>query len=123
MSRRVDIRDARPEEFEALGRLVVSVYSNLEGFPDRNEQPEYYEMLANIGQFADRPDTRLLVAVSEDDELLGGVVYFSDMAQYGSGGTASRYRLRPYFAKYDMCRFWARASNQTSSSGGPEPRI
>ena len=46
-------------------------------------------MLADIGRFADQPDSRLLVAVSEEDELLGGVVYFSDMAQYGSGGTAT----------------------------------
>jgi GNAT superfamily N-acetyltransferase len=68
---------------------VASVYSSLDGFPDKDEQPEYYEMLADIGRFADKPDSSLLVAVTEKDELLGGVVHFSDMAQYGSGGTAS----------------------------------
>ena len=55
---------------------MASVYSSLDGFPDKDEQPEYYEMLADIGRFADKPDSSLLVAVSEKDELLGGVVYF-----------------------------------------------
>jgi ribosomal protein S18 acetylase RimI-like enzyme len=87
----VVVRDARPHEHEALGRLMVSVYSSLEGFPDPDEQPRYYELLANIGRLAGQPDTRLLVAVS-GDRLLGGVVYFSDMARYGSGGTATRER-------------------------------
>ncbi len=84
------IREAKTDEFEKLGQLMVSVYSNLEDFPDQDEQPKYYEMLTNIGQLTDKLDTKLLVAVSEDEELLGGVVYFSDMAQYGSGGTATQ---------------------------------
>jgi ribosomal protein S18 acetylase RimI-like enzyme len=83
------IREAKPEEFEALGQLMVSVYSSLEGFPKQDEQPRYYEMLAHIGQMAAKPDTKLLVAVA-GSKLLGGVVYYSDMAQYGSGGTATQ---------------------------------
>jgi len=83
------IRDARPEECAALGRLMVEVYSGLEGFPRPEEQPKYYEMLANIGQMTQKPGARLLVAV-RGEALLGGVVYFADMAQYGSGGSATR---------------------------------
>ena len=82
------IREARREEHEALGQLMVSVYSRLEGFPKPDEQPKYYEMLSNIGRLAEKPDTRLLVA-AVGDELLGGVVCFSNMAQYGSGGIAT----------------------------------
>jgi GNAT superfamily N-acetyltransferase len=89
--RAIVVRDARPEERAPLGRLLVSVYSSLEGFPDPDEQPGYYELLANIGRLAEQPDTRLLVAV-DGDRLLGGVVYFSDMARYGSGGTATAER-------------------------------
>jgi len=85
------IREARPDEHGALGQLMVSAYASLEGFPTPAEQPGYYEMLANIGQLAARPATRLLVAV-EGPTLLGGVVFFSDMAQYGSGGTATQER-------------------------------
>ena len=85
------IREAQPEEGPALGQLLVRVYGQLEGFPKPHEQPKYYEMLANIGNLALKPDTQLLVAVAED-RILGGVVYFSDMAQYGSGGTATRER-------------------------------
>lgn len=83
------IREAKPEEFEALGQLMVSVYSGLEGFPKQDEQPQYYEMLAHIGRMTAKPDTKLLVAVA-GSKVLGGVVYYSDMAQYGSGGTATR---------------------------------
>ena len=83
------IRDVAPGEFAALGALMVRVYSALEGFPTPQEQPSYYELLANIGRFTERPGVRVLVAVTERDRLVGGVVYFGDMAHYGSGGIAT----------------------------------
>jgi len=83
------IRDLRPNEFEALGGLMVEVYSSLDGFPTPDEQPRYYELLANIGRFTEKPDARVLVALSAGGDLMGGVVYFGDMAEYGSGGTAT----------------------------------
>lgn len=79
------VREARPDEHEALGTLMASVFGSLEGFPGPTEQPGYYELLANVGAFATRPDTVVMVAVI-DDRLVGGVVYFSEMANYGSGG-------------------------------------
>ena len=82
------IRDIASSEFEALGALMVRVYSGLEGFPTPLEQPKYYELLANIGRFTERPGARVLVAVTPEKELVGGVVYFGDMTQYGSGGIA-----------------------------------
>ena len=82
------IREAREDESDALGRLMVGVYAGLAGFPGPDEQPRYYEMLAHIGQVAEKPGAKLLVAVA-DGEVLGGVVHFSDMAQYGSGGSAT----------------------------------
>jgi len=83
------IREAHSEEHQVLGKLMVQTYSQLEGFPKPHEQPNYYEMLSNIGKMSLKPDTRLLVAVAKN-KVLGGVVYFSDMAQYGSGGTATK---------------------------------
>lgn len=83
------IRDLHQDEFGTLGRLMVEVYSNLEGFPTPEEQPRYYELLANIGTFTEKKDARVLVAVTPDGELVGGIVYFGDMAEYGSGGTAT----------------------------------
>ena len=49
------IRDLHPDEAEALGALMVEVYAGLEGFPTPEEQPQYYELLARIGDFAARP--------------------------------------------------------------------
>ena len=84
------VRNARPEEFEEIGKLMVQVYSQLKGFPKQDEQPSYYKMLAGIGEFAKKPETELLVALSPDNQIKGGVVYFSDMQYYGSGGTATQ---------------------------------
>jgi GNAT superfamily N-acetyltransferase len=85
------IRDAAPSEFDRIGRLMVAVYSALEGFPLPSEQPKYYEMLAHIGKITERSGTRLLAAIDEG-KVSGAVVYFADMAQYGSGGTATQER-------------------------------
>lgn len=92
MTTPLTIRDLRPAERAALGRLMVEVYSHLDGFPKPADQPGYYEMLADIGSFADKPSTRVLVATTAEGALVGGVVYFGDMAQYGSGGTATTVR-------------------------------
>lgn len=84
-----NIRNATPDEFEEIGKLMVAVYSQLAGFPTPDEQPAYYKMLANIGELTKKPETELLAAVSQDGDIAGAVVYFSDMQYYGSGGTAT----------------------------------
>ncbi|WP_291286021.1 GNAT family N-acetyltransferase [Flavobacterium sp.] len=84
------IRNAFSSEFEEIGKLLISVYSQLEGFPKENEQPNYYKMLANIGDFTHYPQTELLVAVDENNTLFGAVIYFNDMQYYGSGGIATQ---------------------------------
>jgi len=89
MTRTLYIRDIRKDEFATLGRLMADVYSNLAGFPSPDEQPGYYDMLRSIGRFSEKKDARVLVAISANDELVGGIVYFGDMAEYGSGGTAT----------------------------------
>src|ERR1700751_4055276 len=84
------VRNAYSAEFKEIGQLMVQVYSRLDGFPKPSEQPNYYNMLANIGNLTQKPNTELLVAVSADNKIAGGVVYFSDMQYYGSGGTATK---------------------------------
>lgn len=83
METQIFIRDIRPEEFVALGELLVDVYSRLVNFPTPVEQPAYYEMLRGIGEFTKKPGARVLVALLASGELAGGVVYFGDMSQYG----------------------------------------
>lgn len=83
------VRNALPGEFAEIGQLMVRVYSQLEGFPKASEQPAYYKMLAGIGSLTQNPGTELLVAVSVGNRIAGGVVYFSDMKYYGSGGSAT----------------------------------
>ncbi|RUT79120.1 GNAT family N-acetyltransferase [Ancylomarina longa] len=86
----ITIRNAKPEEFEEIGKLMVHVYSQLDGFPKETEQPDYYKMLANIGELTKKPEAELLIALSPKEKIVGGVVYFSDMQHYGSGGTATK---------------------------------
>jgi len=69
---------------------MVQVYSQLEGFPKESEQPEYYKHLHNIGEFTNRPNVELIVAVSTEQTIGGAVVFFGDMQYYGSGGTATQ---------------------------------
>ena len=83
------VRNAVPGEYEAIGKLMIAAYSRLEGFPKETEQPAYYEMLANVGEFANKPGAEILVAVSPGNKITGAVIYFSDMKYYGSGGTAT----------------------------------
>jgi len=83
------IRNAHPTEFKSIGELMVRVYSQVEGFPKQNEQPEYYKLLYNIGELTNKQGTELLVAV-EENQIIAGVVFFSDMQYYGSGGIATR---------------------------------
>lgn len=92
MAEDLEIRELRPEESERLGRLMVEVYSGLEGFPSPEAQPPYYAMLARIGAFSEKKDAKVLVALTAAGALAGGVVYFGDMAEYGSGGTATAAR-------------------------------
>jgi len=84
------VREAKINEFAEVGNLMVDVYSQLEGFPKKEEQPNYYNTLANVGEFTIKPKVKLLVAVSEKETLDGAVVYFGDMQHYGSGGSATK---------------------------------
>lgn len=82
------VRNARPGEEKAAGQLMVSVYSSLEGFPGISEQPAYYAMLVNVGELCSRPGASLILAL-DAEQIAGAVVYFGDMKQYGSGGSAT----------------------------------
>ncbi len=78
-----------PGEFLEIGKLMVEVYSRLDGFPKQGDQPDYYKLLANVGELTRTPGTELLVAVSAEGKIVGAVVYFNDIKNYGSGGTAT----------------------------------
>ena len=91
-----NVRPAAPHEFNSVGKLMVSVYQQLDGFPKPVEQPAYYEMLANVGALTSKPGTEIFVAI-ENDIITGAVVYFDDMQYYGSGGTATREKLAAGF--------------------------
>ena len=82
------IRDLRAEECEPLGRLMVAVYAALDGFPKPDEQPRYYEMLANIGRFTERKHARVLVARTAKDDPFAWLA-MEDI--YGEVGRSERF--------------------------------
>ncbi|MEO9869418.1 GNAT family N-acetyltransferase [Ekhidna sp.] len=86
---RIQIIEAQPKDFFEIGQLMIDVYSNLEGFATPKQQPEYYEMLANIGDFVQKESVKLLLA-KDKEKILGTVVYIADMEDYGSGGIATK---------------------------------
>lgn len=79
------IRNARRDEFDSIGKLLVRVYSSLDGFPTPEEQPQYYDLLANVGKLADNPAIEIIAAFRPEDQLAGAVVFFHDMTFYESG--------------------------------------
>ena len=83
-----NIRQALPGDYEALGELCVQVYEALPGMPDSKEQPDYYAMLLDVKSRAERPTVEILVAVSQNGTLLGGVTFIGDIKYYDSGGIA-----------------------------------
>ncbi len=84
------IRNADPDEYPEIGQAIVRVYSQLDGFPKESDQPDYYKLLANVGELVKNPETQLLIALTSDGKIAGGVLYIGDMRYYGSGGTATR---------------------------------
>jgi DNA-binding MarR family transcriptional regulator/GNAT superfamily N-acetyltransferase len=84
------VRNAKSNEFKEVGELMVEVYSVLKGFPKPDEQPQYYDLLRNVGQLTENKNIELLTAVSDQGGVGGAVVYFKDMKDYGSGGTATQ---------------------------------
>lgn len=97
INKEYNIRKAIPSEFDEIGKLMVDVYSQLEGFPKPSEQPNYYKLLASVGEFADKPKTELLVAVSSEGFIGGAVVYFGEIQYYGSGGIATQEKMASGF--------------------------
>ena len=88
-NKRYEIRRADPGEYKALGRLTAQSYEQLPGMPGRAEQPAYYAMLHDVAGRAGKPFIEILVAVTPEQELLGGVTFVGDMAYYDAGGTAA----------------------------------
>lgn len=83
------IQIAEQSEYVELGQLMTTVYSSLDGFPNKTQQPEYYAMFDSLDVLADAEQTDLISARTQEGQLLGCVVYFGDMRFYGSGGTAT----------------------------------
>jgi ribosomal protein S18 acetylase RimI-like enzyme len=83
------VREAATEEFRDIGALMVHVYGQLAGFFSEEDNPAYYNKLANVGELTAHPMTKLLVAVGPSGQLAGAVVYIGDMKQYGSQGAAT----------------------------------
>jgi ribosomal protein S18 acetylase RimI-like enzyme len=79
------IRAIRPDEYEALGTLTLEAYRALEYV-----SPDYEKELLDVATRATQ--ARVLVAVSDDGTLLGGVTYVPDqdsgMAEFTGANTA-----------------------------------
>jgi ribosomal protein S18 acetylase RimI-like enzyme len=86
---RLMIREARADDYAALGPMLVLAYAELPGMPTPDQQPDYYAMLADVAARAARPSLTVFVATDAAGQLLGSIDFIADMAHYGSGGTAT----------------------------------
>ena len=67
----VEIREARPDEYEAVGAITVAAYQALPGL---ERLGRYGDELADI---AGRAPGIIMVAVDDDGTLLGDVTYYT----------------------------------------------
>lgn len=51
------VKNVIPEDYQKLGELIVEVYSQLDGFPKPEEQPDYYNLLRNVADFTKNETT------------------------------------------------------------------
>lgn len=79
----VEISTASNKDYLEIGKLMVDVYASLHGFASPQEQPVYYETLANIGDFAQKESVDILMA-TQGSQILGAVVYINDLKDYGA---------------------------------------
>lgn len=82
------LEKAQTADFKKVGELLVRVYSSLEGLQKPDEQPDYYKMLLHVGDLTSVASTEIIVAKSSKGKIIGAVVFFGEMKNYGSGGTA-----------------------------------
>ena len=71
----VYVRGARPEEYAEIGDITVEAYLAVPGMID-DESDFYLAELRNVEARASASE--ILVAVSQDDQLLGSVAYVPD---------------------------------------------
>lgn len=88
MKAQIVIRNARAEDFADIGKMLVRVYAQLEGFSKPHEQPHYYKTLLNVGEFVKKPATEIFAAYTPAGSVVGAVVFLGNMQHYGSGGSA-----------------------------------
>ncbi|MGX5203305.1 GNAT family N-acetyltransferase [Aliikangiella sp. IMCC44632] len=84
----IKLRPIQQQEKEQLGKLLVSIYAKLDGFPSLNEQPEYYNTLLNIGDLTIKDGVEVWVAINSAKQVVGGGVYYRYMSEYGASGLA-----------------------------------
>jgi GNAT superfamily N-acetyltransferase len=82
------ISTAQPQELAEVGALMARAYSQLDGFPSREEQPAYYEQFDQLGKLTATHGTTVLIARTQGGDLIGSVVYFANLKHYGAGGEA-----------------------------------
>lgn len=80
----IEIRDARREEFEALGRLTAEAYAQLPRMPGPDALPGYYAELRAVAERAAQPSVAVLVAAEPSGALWGGVTFIGQMKYYGA---------------------------------------
>ena len=84
-----EVRRVNQNEYEHLGKLIVTAYEQLPGMPSKAEQPDYYLMLHDVETRERTPTIEILVAVTPENDLLGGITFIGDVKHYNSGGAAS----------------------------------
>jgi predicted N-acetyltransferase YhbS len=70
----VQIRDIRPDEYDDLATITLEAYTTLDGHVT---EAEYEAELQDVATRAEAASTTVLVALDDDDTILGGITYIA----------------------------------------------
>ena len=74
----------RPDQYGAVGALLIESHLNLPGMPTRTEQPGYYDMMGWVALRSSVPSVEIYVALSASGAVVGTVDFIGDMRHYGT---------------------------------------
>lgn len=88
------IRDARPDELDAVSEVIRSAYRQYESDYPAESWPRWIEMIGEVGGHAERAE---IIVAERDGDVIGTVTFYPDAALSGQGawppGSAGMVRL------------------------------
>ena len=86
------IQETFTKKYIAFEEVISDYLLQFKNFINHTPTSSYNNILANVEQLADKANTQVLMALSADNQLLGGLVCFSGETNYAPANIANKVR-------------------------------